>query len=245
MRRIAVWAIVSILASLGGASAQEKLRFSAFEAPNLTPVAEKILSRAYAELGIRMETVVSTPRRALLDAASGKTDGELARVRSVGDLHETLIRVEVPVVVARTFAYTDKPELKGKSLSELEHLRAGHVAGARFAGELAKGFAEVWPAETPEQLFEMLHRDRIDLVILGESTGNRLIGEMALTEVFPLQPSLETVEFYHFLHEKHAALVPRIEAVLRRMMQGGPRDGADGSTRSQTRNATSVRTNAG
>ncbi|POF31766.1 type 2 periplasmic-binding domain-containing protein [Roseibium marinum] len=231
MQRLLVCALWGILTSAGCVSAQEKLRFSSFVAPGLTPVAEKILSQAYAELGIQIETVISNPRRALLDAASGKTDGELVRVEGVSDRHKTLIRVDVPVVVARIFAFTRNPQLQGKSLSELKYLRAGHVGGARFAGELAEGFLEVWTAEEPEQLFEMLLRDRIDVVVVGEDTGNRLIREMGLTDVYPLQPSLGEIAFYHFLHVKHADLVPLIEDVLRRRLEDAEGDEQEDSTR--------------
>ncbi len=218
MGRLTVCALLALMLSVAGASAQQQLRFSAFEAPNLTPIARKILVRAYAELGIRIETVVENPQRALLDSASGVTDGELVRVSSVADKYQTLIRVDVPLVVARIFAYTNKQPLRGKALAELKHLRVGHVAGARFASEAAVGFAEIWEADTPEQLFEMLHHDRIDLVIVGEETGRRIIRDAELKGVFPLLPSLREVAFYHLLHERHADLVPRIKAVLRRLM---------------------------
>jgi ABC-type amino acid transport substrate-binding protein len=219
MRRLTLCALVSLFVLIEAACAQDTLRFSGFDAPNLTPEAERILSRAYEELGIRIETVKLSPRRALLDSASGKTDGELVRVKIVGTAHESLIRVDVPIIEARTYAYASKPELRGKPFGELKHLRIGHVAGARFASELADGFSEVWTAETPEQLFEMLLRDRLDLVIVGEGTGRRVIREREIKEVFHLTPSLRTVSFYHYLHEKHAALVPRIEAVLRRQLE--------------------------
>ncbi|MCK7615834.1 hypothetical protein [Roseibium sediminicola] len=177
------------------------------------------MTRAYDELGIRIEAVQASPRRALLDAASGKTDGELVRIKDVGADHESLIRVDVPIVVARTYAYAVNPGLRGKSFDELKHLRIGHIAGARFAVELAEGFTEIWTAESPEQLFEMLRRDRIDLVIAGEGTGQRLSRELDMPEVFPIEPSLHSVAFYHFLHESHADLVPKIEDVLRRQLK--------------------------
>ncbi len=141
------------------------------------------------------------------------------RIGSVAERHKTLIRVNVPVVVARTVAFARDPSFKGKSMEELKSLRVGHVAGAKFASEASEGFAEVWAADKPEQLFEMLERDRIDLVIVGEETGNRIIGKGGLADVFPLGSSLKEVKFYHLLHERHADLVPKIEAVLKRMMQ--------------------------
>ncbi|TYC65250.1 hypothetical protein FMN63_22795 [Stappia sp. BW2] len=229
MRRLNVCFILSVFLFMSGARAQEVLRLSGFEAPNLTPAAEKILARAYSELGIRVETVINNPQRALMDAAAGRTDGVLVRVRAIEADHNSLLRVDVPVIVARTFAYANKRELRGKSFKQLRHLRIGHVSGARFAAKLADGFAEIWTAETPEQLFEMLRRDHVDLVIAGEGTGRRVIRDKKLEGVFPLRPSLREVEFYHYLHERHVDLVPRIEAVLRRMLSviaGEEPDGA-------------------
>jgi len=239
MQRLVLCAVVSIWFLFNTAHAQERLQLSGFDAPNLTPAAERILKRAYAELGIGIETVMTSPGRALLEAASGKTDGELVRVREIEALHDSLIRVDVPIIVARTFAYTNQPGLRGKSVDGLKHLRVGHVAGARFSSDLSTGFSEVWAAETPEQLFEMLLRNRLDLVIVGEGTGRRIIRSQKLEGVFALSPSLQEVAFYHYLHEKHAGLVPKIEAVLKRMLRetgegepessGNPPSGQDGT----------------
>ncbi|GAB2183261.1 substrate-binding periplasmic protein [Roseibium sp. LAB1] len=228
MYRLIFCAVLSFFLLLDNSRAQEVLRLSGFEAPSLTPVAQSILSRAYAELGIRIETVIRSPRRALLDAASGKTDGELVRVTAIEAEHSSLLRVDVPIILARTFAYANKRQFRGKSFKQLKHLRVGHVSGARFAAELASGFAEVWTADTPEQLFEMLQRDRIDLVIAGEATGRRVIRDKNLDGVFPLRPSLHEVAFYHYLHERHAELVPKIEAVLRKMLSVPVSEDTDG-----------------
>ncbi|WP_299816764.1 ABC transporter substrate-binding protein [uncultured Roseibium sp.] len=231
MHRLLVYALCGILTSASCVSAQEKLRFSGFTARGFTPVAEQILSSAYAELGIEIETVISNPRRALLDAASGKTDGELVRIKNVADRYETLIRVDVPVVVSRISAFTRNSQLQGKSLSELKYLRAGHISGARFGAEITEGFSEVWTAETPEQLMEMLLRDRVDVVVISENSGHRLISEMGLSDVFSIQPPLKEIAFYHFLHVKHADLVPLIEDVLRRRIGNTEGDGQDDSNR--------------
>jgi polar amino acid transport system substrate-binding protein len=61
MRGRTLLAVITVLTFACNAAAQDRLRFSAIDAPALTPVAERIVSRAYAELGIEVETVVSTP----------------------------------------------------------------------------------------------------------------------------------------------------------------------------------------
>lgn len=232
MKLIALVLAAFLMSAHGVAHAQQVLRLSGFEAPNLTPIATHLLSRAYGELGIKVQAVIAHPRRALLHSSSGRTDGELVRVRQVGQEHRSLLRVEVPLVTSRTFAYTNRPELKGKSLDELYLLRAGHVDGARFAAELANRFSEVWTARKPEQLFNMLKYGRVDLVIVSEQTGKQMIEQLDLAGVFALQPTLSEVRYYHYLHERHARLVPEIEAALRKILNYETDSDNDGLERS-------------
>ncbi|MFC6658147.1 hypothetical protein ACFQEX_23105 [Roseibium salinum] len=205
MKHIAVVLVALLISSQGTAHAQQVLRLSAFDAPNLTPMATHILSNAYAQLGIRIEVVEAHPRRALIRSSSGRTDGELVRVRSVGDRFPTLLRVEVPIVTSRTFAYTNKAELRGKLPEELYRLRVGHVDGARYAVKLAEKFSEVWTARTPEQLFDMLQYGRVDIVIVSEQTGEQMIKQSGQAGIFALQPTLSEVRYYHYLHETCAS----------------------------------------
>ena len=41
------------------------------------------------------------------------------------------------------------------------------------------------------------------------------------SRIRPLLPPLERIYIYHYLHERHLALVPQVEAVLREMTESG------------------------
>ncbi|MHA7772080.1 substrate-binding periplasmic protein [Roseibium sp. M-1] len=199
------------------------MRLSAFDAPGLTPVALKLLQNAYASLGIELETVVTEPSRALVNSRSGVTDGEVVRIGLVGDRHPALIRVDVPLLVVSTYGYTNKADLQDKSAEELKAFRAGHVRGAVFGELAARGSAEVWSADEPEQLFEMLKQGRIDVVYVREIRAEEMIERFGMEDVRPIPASFREYPFYHYLHERHRDLVPRVEQVLREFL-GVPKE---------------------
>ena len=54
-------------------------------------------------------------------------------------------------------------------------------------------------------------------VALAPDSVARLIKQLKLDEVAMLAPPLAAFPVYHYLHKKHAALVPQLAAVLRQM----------------------------
>ncbi|WP_297834875.1 transporter substrate-binding domain-containing protein [uncultured Roseibium sp.] len=210
------------------ASASERIVLSGFEAPGLTPVAVGYLQKAYSSLGIELEIVENTPSRALVESTSGKTDGEVIRIGSVGDRYPTLVRVDVPLLSVVAYGYTNRADLKDKSLEDLKSLRAGHVRGAVFGEMAASGFAEVWSAEEPEQLFLMLKQKRLDLVFVRELRAKEMIERFGLEDAFSLPSSRKEYAFYHYLHERHRDLAPQVEEALRAVLSGEDKDTGDG-----------------
>ena len=47
------------------------------------------------------------------------------------------------------------------------------------------------------------------------------IRKLGLTDIRVVEPPLETVQFYHYLHKKNRSLIPGIDAVLRSMQASG------------------------
>lgn len=228
MSRYLLFFLIFLAVVAGKAQAQQKLVFAAFDDPHVTPAAVDILKRAYALLDIEIETVFLNPRRALLDSSSGKTDGEVIRIRQIGDSYDTLIRVDVPLFDAPVLAYASNPGFRKQTFDGLKAtggVRVGFVAGHIYAKNLSEGFAEVWIAEDPKQLMDMLKHDRIDLAIISEDVGNRAVEAQAFRKAFTLASPAGLISAYHYLHIRHAELVPRVEDALRATLPA--RDGED------------------
>ncbi|MDX1802274.1 MAG: hypothetical protein R3303_15185, partial [Marinobacter sp.] len=78
------------------ASWADELVFSSIEKTPITLLAERLLSRAYRELGYTIRLVFMPSRRALMVANSGRVDGELFRVAGVERAFPNLIAVPYP-----------------------------------------------------------------------------------------------------------------------------------------------------
>jgi hypothetical protein len=68
----------------------------------------------------------------------------------------------------------------------------------------------------------MLYADRIDVAVTDLFSGMITLKELGLNSAIrPMPPPLQKIYIYHFLHENHRALVPKVEAVLREMERSG------------------------
>jgi ABC-type amino acid transport substrate-binding protein len=195
------------------------MRLSGISAPGLTEPALERLRLAYAQLGIQIDTEMSPLKRALASSSSGKTDGEVFRIGTIGADYSSLVRVNVPVGHMTTYAYTNRPELFDAEREELKKLRVGYVIGAIFAAEAANDYDESWALTDLEQLFHMLQGGRIELILAAEAPAEKMINKLGLVgKVRAIPSTRDELPLYHYLHERHANLVPRVEAALRDVM---------------------------
>ena len=75
---------------------------------------------------------------------------------------------------------------------------------------------------TMEQLMQSLVARRFDVAVNDRFSGLLVIRRLKLDRtVRPLSPALEHIPLYHFLHERHRALVPLIERAMREMQASG------------------------
>ncbi|MBN9671194.1 hypothetical protein [Roseibium aggregatum] len=224
MKRLFRFAVCTVLfasAFTEAGLAQSVLHFSTFEAPGVTPQAVEVLRDAYADLGIAIDVSFEKASRSILNAAAGKSDGEVVRIDLIGDRYPSLVRVDVPLAAMATYGFTNRPELETLSGEALKNYRAGYVRGALFAENAAKGSKEVWAVENPSQLFAMLNQGRLDIAYAAEAPARKIITRLGADDIYPLSATLKHYSFYHYLHERHRDLVPLVEDALRRRLPAG------------------------
>ena len=78
--------------------AQQSLLFSGAKDP-ITDISRQVLLEAYQRMGIEIQTQQFPSVRSLVTANSGKTDGELGRIKGIEADYPNLLRV--PVVINR------------------------------------------------------------------------------------------------------------------------------------------------
>ncbi|WP_281763135.1 substrate-binding periplasmic protein [Pseudodesulfovibrio nedwellii] len=183
-----------------------------------------ILKTAYSRIGIEVKGKVLPANRALVDSNTGYIDGELCRIADIESEHPNLIRIPVTIMTVDIMAYTIKNSFPIKGWKSLEERRIGIKAGLRYAEIRTQGMPNVLRTTNHDTLFKLLAANRLDVVIATRSIHPAQSEKAYVKKFYAHEPPLAKLELYHYLHIKHAELVPLITEVLSRMHESGEMD---------------------
>lgn len=166
----------------------------------------QILDTSYKNLGYQVEHFGYPMGRSIVEANAGRIDGVLIRTDSVSNEYPNLIKVPFPLAEFEIMLVTDTAKCNTCDINQLDSLAT------------TKGFKafEYYLAEHPVQppitevlnmprLLKMLSSGRVSGIVLPyhEYVGIKL-DEKWSRQVLDVYPS------YHFVHKKHAELIPRL-----------------------------------
>lgn len=203
--------------------AAEKLVFTAVDGSYVMQISEAILKEAYSELGIEFETSWLPPKRALLIANSGKSDGEISRVGSIAKKYPNLIMVKIPVNYVEGIAFIKNKSLNIKKWDDLRALKIGVNRGIIFTVNATKGMNVLF-VNSFSSLFQLLDLERVDVIVSPRVIGLVQIIKQDLKGIIINEPPLTRLNQYHYLHKRHAKLAARLEVVLKKMKENGEID---------------------
>lgn len=224
---------VALVLACAAAQARDKLvlaRPADKESGYARRLFQLVADDAFGKLGYDVEIRNYPPLRASREADAGNVDGEAGRTSQYGDTHPALVRADEVIVVIRIAAFTTDPNIRLDGWDSLKDTpyridyRSGYeltkvrlertVPAARLTGvvdgqagmqRLALGISDLY-IDTNE--FGQLMMDK-----MPERYGKvRVAGWM------------EQLPLYFYLHRRHAALAPRLAAVLRQMRADGALD---------------------
>jgi ABC-type amino acid transport substrate-binding protein len=198
------------------------LRLARLEAVPDQTVGAELLRAVYRHLGIRVEFVDLPAKRALLESSSGHIDGEVQRVPDVAREYPTLLPVREPINFIEPTAFVKRRGISVDGWASLRPYIVGIVRGVGSSERGTKDLPRVERANDMDALMKMLSTDRIDVAVNDRFSGllvNKRLGLDA--QLQPLSPPLQHIDLYHFLHERHRELVPRVEAQIRSMRSSG------------------------
>ncbi len=134
--------------------------------------------------------------------------------------YKNLIMVPHPVDFGEAMVFTKNKVFPVNGWDSLKPYKIGILRGNKFAEKGTEGMNRL-PANTIEQLFEMLDAERADIIVLLRWNGSTTLKKMNLTGIRVLEPPVETMPLYHYLHKKNERLVPKVAAALKEMEKEG------------------------
>ncbi|GAA6129786.1 transporter substrate-binding domain-containing protein [Halopseudomonas sabulinigri] len=213
------WLLWLVLA--GSAAADESpLVFSMLPGNPVNSIAAPLIVEIYQRAGISVVPTAVPPLRETRMLEEGALDGIVGKFENFELAHPEVVRIPVPLETIQIAAFvTDQtPDLP--SLLQRDNLRLGALRGIDYQLQLS-GLRQWVFVNEPGQLMHMLVRGRVDAAISVDISGLRLARELPQAPIRMLEPELRELRVYHYLHRKHADLVPKITAVMQAMYDQG------------------------
>jgi polar amino acid transport system substrate-binding protein len=183
-----------------------------------TIIAERILTEAYGRLNLDIIVDKFPGERSLRNANDGETDGELYRKQGMEREYPNLLIVPVPLLTYEIVVFSRGTEFNVQNWDSLRPFSIGFVKGIKVVEQNTVGM-RIEPAPTLGQAFQKMMLGRSDIVVANRLSGLFALKELNNTEIKVLKPPLVSFPVYHYLHHKHAALLPRLQAVLSQMQK--------------------------
>jgi polar amino acid transport system substrate-binding protein len=221
-RRILLIGILTLLLC-SPASAGQRLVFG-YGGSSLSLGSLKVLEAAYGRMGIEVAGKKLPAARSLALADKGELDGEVNRIAAIERDYPDLIRVDVPINSVEGVVVTNGRTLENTNLETLRTMRVGIKIGNKYAELLTEGFPELTRMPDENKLMQLLLAGRLDALLVDRPWALTQVRSPDGDRLRINEPPLAVIPLYHYLHARHAGLVPGITAELRAMRDSGEID---------------------
>ncbi len=179
------------------------------------------LQQAYLNIGLQMQLETMPLERLRLEAARGVlVDGNLVAAATLQQVVPQLIRIPVQVYQLELTAFVRDPQLKPAHWVDLQPLRVAYLAGmlsveARLKQHQVKALTA---ALTLEQALQYVAKGRVDVAVLPKAEAEYVLRQLPNLQLQAVLPALEQLPMYHYIHQKHQALVGPLTTQLQQIM---------------------------
>lgn len=206
-----------LFASPHRAGAEQRLLFGVPEQMAFVDNAQRLLQHVYSFLGYSVEFHSMPLLRSLTEADHGHLDGELCRMEGLAERYPNLMRVRVPLCSVQGVAVVSQP-LEFSSWEDFAGLRVTYRRGAvGVDSRLPAGTAVILAPDLQKSL-DLVVAGRVDAALLARSNLDPWMRASQYEHLHVIPLPFARIDMYHYLHKRHADLVPRVEAALRELL---------------------------
>lgn len=205
-------------------SGKERIVVATFDPRGLSPwILKHVMHEIYEQAGAIMIVRAYPPKRSPFLANSGVIDGELYRTKEAisKEKFPNLVRLPIRNWTVKFSAFTNLEPFPVNGWKSLSSYKIGSMKGIFIVEKKTKGMVRI-STDTLPAIVKMMNLGRVDVIVLPEIDGLFALSLLNLNqEIKLLQPSLEAIPTYHFLHKKHQNLIKRLTKVMERMEADG------------------------
>ncbi|WP_430461759.1 substrate-binding periplasmic protein [Thalassolituus sp. LLYu03] len=224
LTRLVLVSSAAICPAVAAEHSQSSITVGAMSSFPMNDTGLAILRQLYQPLGYSVTLAEYPATRSLSLASAGELDGELARIAGIEHDYPHLLPVPVPLLNLHLVAVNTQQALARTPLTSLNEYHLGAYLGAMVYQRLNLAPGHLEQPRTTQQLHQMLVSGRIDFAIVPDTLAQRWLQQRAQsgkTRLYLLNESLGEFPVYHYLHERHAALIPALTQALRQLANNG------------------------
>jgi polar amino acid transport system substrate-binding protein len=199
-----------------------------FSKPDATGIIDRVLQEAFWRLGIEISIIAVPAERALLNADQGKDDGTFTRIAGMSKKYPGLLQVPEKVVDFEFVAFSRNIDVAVTGWESLQPYDVAIITGWKILEENIKNTKSLHKVRNEMILFDLLARDRVDIVVYSRLGGEATIKELGLAGIKVLEPPFASREMFLYLNTKHADLVAPVSESLKSMKKDGAYQGIIG-----------------
>lgn len=230
MNRCLSFIIVILLLLVGSPAGAEEppLRISTsyhglLSNPSQTGMLDQVVIEASRRIGRKAEIVFVTTKRSLVAVNDGQFDGELNRIKGMEKSFPNLVRVPEPNMQMQFVAFA-KRDIPISDWESLRQLKVGFVSGWKILERNTKDFPNLTRVVDVDNLFRMLHLDRLDVVLYSKLTGYEHLNNLGFEDINALSPPLAVKDMFLYLHSSNKDLILPLARAMRAMKRDGTYD---------------------
>ncbi|MDF1881622.1 transporter substrate-binding domain-containing protein [Sulfurimonas sp. MAG313] len=180
------------------------------------------LQAIFEEAQIPLEIELLPIKRSLLNASSGITDGDAARILGVNEYFPSLYAVKPAIYEMNVIALSYKQFIP-KDFSDLEKYNVGLVRGMKVLEVTmdklhCKSLIKV---DSHEQLIALLAKNRIDIALVDKEASFLLLNYYHKKGIFFRETTLMIESTYLHLHRKNISLIPKLNKAIHDLKKRG------------------------
>lgn len=191
-----------------------------FSGPQNVEEFKKVLDMIYHPLGYTVKIRLLPGSRSLVMSDNGKTDGEVARTDIIEKSFQNLIQIPHPLSHLELVVFTQKNNISILNWQDLAPYKIGLIRGLRVFELPTKGMQQDF-CFSVESLFKKLNSGRNDVALYFPDEGMATVNALGLKGITYLKPPLQRIPIYHYIHNKHRSLVPKVTAQIKILTQDG------------------------
>lgn len=189
--------------------------------PDQTGFLDLVAAEAFRRSGLQLKTIQLPAERGLINVNLGIEDGEMSRITGLEKTYQNLIRVPEKIMDWEFYAFSELNVDLKSGWKGLPGYSVAFINGWKILEKNVPAGAEITKVKNREQLFQLLIKQRSQIVIYERWAGLRYIKQPTFQIVRALQPALAIRKMYMYLNKKHHALVPKLASALKGMKQDG------------------------